>query len=82
MQMESQEEAETEAWMEHKMTKASDWLQVVALKESIIKKAWGRWEDGLRLAHKQRKIGEATVRMKTTSEQLILVLKLTEDEHK
>jgi len=38
--VESQEEAEMEAWMENKMTEASDWLEVMSLKEIIIEKAW------------------------------------------
>jgi len=40
-----------------------------------------RWEEGLRLAHRQQEIGEATVRMETTNDQPILVLRLTEGEH-
>jgi len=34
-----------------------------------------------RLAHKQQQIGEASMRIKTTSERPILMLKLTKDKH-
>ena len=40
------------------MTEASGQLEVMPLKESIIWKAWARWEEGLRLAHRQWEIGE------------------------
>ena len=53
--------------MGHKTTEASDWFEVFSLKESMIKKAWAEWEEGLMLAHKQWEIGEAAVRMETTS---------------
>jgi len=39
-----------------KTTKASDQLELVSLKESIIQKAWAGWEEGLRLGH--RKMGD------------------------
>jgi len=81
MWVKSQKEAEMMAWMEQKMTKASDELKIVSLKESIIWKAWVRWEEGLRLAHRQQEIGEAAARMETMYHQPILVLKLTEGEH-
>ena len=68
-------------WMEHKMTKASGRLVVMSLKELIIWKAWTGWEEGLRLAHRQREIGEAATRMETMGDQLILMLKLSEGEH-
>jgi len=42
-------------WMECKMTEASGQLEVMPL---IIWKAWARWEEGLRLAHRQWEIGE------------------------
>ena len=77
-----QEEAETVAWIKHKMTKALDQLELISLQESIIQKAWARWEEGLRIAHRQWEIGEAAMRMKTTSEQPILALKLSEGESK
>jgi len=82
MQVESQEAAEMGAWMEHKITKASDWLKIVTLKELIIRKSLARWEEGLRLAHKQWEIGEAAVRMETMSDHPILMLKLSDGEHK
>ena len=62
------------------MIEASYWLEIISLNESIIWKAWVGWEEGLRLAHRQWEIGEATVRMETTDFQPILVLKLTEGE--
>jgi len=76
-----QEETKTAAWIEHKMTEASDQLETSSLKESIIHKAWVRWEEGLRLAHMQQEIGEATARMETTKGQPILMLRLTEGRH-
>jgi|SRR5882724_7024193 len=81
MQVETCEEEKTVAWMEHKTTEASSWLEVISLKESILWKAWAGWEEGLRLARRQQKIGEATTRMETMSDQLIPVLKLSEGEH-
>jgi len=63
------------------MTEALDQLKVVSLKESIIRKAWARWEEGLRLAHRQWEIGEAAMRMETASNQPILTLRLTKGEH-
>jgi len=80
--IDSQEEAETRAWMEHKMTEALDQLEIMSLKELIIWKAWAGWEEGLRLSHKQWEIGEAAAKMQTTSDQLILMLKLTRSERK
>jgi len=65
----------------NKMTKALDWLEVNSLKESIIWKAWARWEEGVRLAHRKREIGEAAMRMETLSNQPILTHKLSEGEH-
>ena len=53
---ETNEEDETGAWMEFKMTKASGQLEVISLKELIIWKAWAGWEEGLRLA--QQAVGE------------------------
>ena len=64
-----------------KTTKASDQLELVSLKESIIQKAWAGWEEGLRLGHRKWEIGEATVMMESTNDQLILTLRLTEGEH-
>ena len=81
MHVESQKEAKMGAWMERKMTKASDQLEIITLKGSVIQKAWARWEEGLRLAHRQQEIGEAAARMETMYHQPILVLKLTEGEH-
>ena len=81
IQVKSQEEAEMGAWMEHKTTEASDQFKIISLKESILWKAWSRWEEGLRFAHKQQDIGEAAVRMETTSDQPILTLKLTRGKH-
>jgi len=42
--------------MEHKVTEALDWLEVVSLKELIIQKAWTGWDEGMRLAHRQQEI--------------------------
>ena len=61
-------------------TKASDQVEHVSLQESIVWKVCSGWEEGMRLAHRQREIGEAAMRMQTTSEQLTLVLKLGEGE--
>jgi len=80
VQVESLEETETMAWMECKATEAMDWLETISLKESLIWKAWVRWEEGLRLAHQKWEIGEATARMETMGHQPILTLKLTEGE--
>jgi len=57
-----------------------NWLEYVSLKESIFRKSWAGWEEGMRLAHRQQEIGEAAARMQTTGEQLTLVLKLGEGE--
>ena len=70
-----QEEGKVAAWIACKMTKASDQLDYISLKESVIWKAW------IGLAHRQWEIGEAAARMETTSAQPILVLRLTEGEH-
>jgi len=77
----NQEETEMAAWVEWQATEASDQLKHISLQESIIQKAWAGWEEGMRLAHRQQEIGEAAVRMQTTSEQLILMLKLGEGEN-
>jgi len=53
----------------------------MSLKESTIWKAWVGWEEGLRLAHRQQEIGEATTRMETKGDQLILMLRLSKGEH-
>ena len=68
------------AWIEQQMTEASDWLELISLQESIIQKAWARWEEGMRLAHRQWETGEAGMRMKPTGEQPILMLKLGKGE--
>ena len=73
-QLESPGEDEMGTWMECKMTEALGQLEVMSLKESIIGKAWARWEEGLRLAHRQWEIGEAATRMETMGDQPILVL--------
>ena len=62
-------------------TEASEQLETISLKESIIWKAWVRWKEGLRLAHRQWGIGEAAARMETSSQQPILALKLTKGKH-
>jgi len=80
MWVETHEEDEMGMWMECKMTEALDQLEFISLKESIIRKAWDGWEEGLRLAHRQWEIGEATMRVETVSDQLILTLKLSEGE--
>jgi len=57
-----------------------DQLELISLQESIVHKALARLEEGNRLAHRQQEIGEAAMRMQTTGEQPILMLKLSEDE--
>ena len=76
-----QEETKTAAWIKRQVTKASDWLEYMSLKESIIWKAWAGWEEGMRLAHRQWEIGKEAARMQTTGEQLTLMLKLGEGEN-
>jgi len=73
MQVETQEETELGAWMENKRTETSDPLELVSLKESIIRKAWVGWEEGLKLSHRQQEIGEVAARMETASNQPILI---------
>jgi len=75
-----QEETDTAAWVEQQATKATNWLENVSLQESIVRKSWAGWEEGMRLAHRQWEIGKAAAMMQTTSEQLTLVLKLGEGE--
>jgi len=75
-----QEEMDTAAWVKQQATKASDRLKYVSLQESIVRKAWAGWEEGMRLTHRQQAIGEAATKMQTTSEQLTLVLRLGEGE--
>jgi len=72
------EETDMAAWVEWQATEATNQLEYVSLQESIIRKSWAGWEEGMRLAHRQQEIGEAAVRMQTTGEQLTLVLKLGE----
>jgi len=81
IQAETHEEDKTGEWTECKMTEASGQLEVVSLKKLLIQKAWAGWEEGLRLAHRQWGIGEATTRMETMSDQPILTLKLSKGEH-
>jgi len=57
-----QEETEMAAWVKWQVTKAADQLEHVSLQEYIVWKAWAGWEEGMRLAHRQREIGEAAVR--------------------
>jgi len=76
-----QEETKAAAWIKHKMTEALDRLKTISLKDSIIWKAWVGWEEGLRLAHRQQEIGEASTRLETTSDQPILTLRLSKGEH-
>jgi len=75
--MGTQEETEMGS-LEVRQPKPSDQLELVSLKESIIQKAWAGWEEGLRLGHRKWEIGEATVMMESTNDQLILTLRLTE----
>jgi len=81
MWVETHEEDEMGVWMDCKTTEVSDWFKVISLKESIIWKAWARWEEGLRLAHRQWEIGGATTGMETMSNQPMLTLKLSKGEH-
>ena len=53
-----QEETDTAAWVEWQATEASNRLEYVSLQESIIRKSWAGWEEGMRLAHRQQEIGE------------------------
>src|SRR5882724_13469163 len=54
-----QEETDTAAWVERQATKARNRLEYVSLQESMIRKSWAGWEEGMRLAHRQWEIGEA-----------------------
>jgi len=63
-----QEEMDMAAWVEQQATEASAQLEYVSLQESIVRKAWAGWEEGMRLTHRQQAIGEAAARMQTTSE--------------
>ena len=76
----NQEETEMAAWVNWQVTEASGQLEYVPLQESIVRKAWTGWEEGMRLSHRQQEIGKAAMRMQTTREQLMLMLKLGEGE--
>ena len=52
-----QEQTETAAWVEWQATEASNQLEHISLQESIVWKAWARWEEGMRLAHREWEIG-------------------------
>ena len=75
-----QEETDTAAWVKQQVTEASAQLKYISLQESIVRKAWAGWEEGMRLAHRQQAIGKVAAKMQTTGEQLTLVLRLGKGE--
>ena len=64
----------------HQPIEVADEGETISQKEFMIREAWRGWEDSLRMALRQRKIGEAVVRINQPTNQKIHVPKMSKEE--